>query len=143
MGCSVSIQGELSMAIIKYIGTTFFIVLVCGCSTGKTEDMLWHQPGKSYVDVKKSLLECGFSDFFTKMAPSIDYLAASVCVERLGYVREKSHVSGKNPVCANEWYKDKPSCQRDAVIPTPNVERRLNSEYCQSPYHYDSQECQP
>jgi hypothetical protein len=133
------------MIITKFVGIISlmaFVALACGCPSNKRIDQVWHQPGKDYVDVKKALLECGFSDFSNGMDPSIDYLAASVCLERLGYVKEK-HWTKKSPVCTNEWFKDDPSCQPNAVIPTPSVERRLKSKYCQSPYYRDREECQP
>jgi hypothetical protein len=142
----------MKIAMIKFVGLSSvitFIILIGGCQSvfhffppPETEEGLWHQPGKNSVDVKKALLECGFANF-NAMAPSIDYLAASVCMERLGYVREITSLGEKTPVCTTAWYKNDPSCQPDAVIPTPSIERRLNSQYCQSVYYHDRPECQP
>jgi hypothetical protein len=141
------------MTASKFIGFTVFatfIVLACGCrpfQPPNNEDDLWHQRGKSRIDVKKSLLECGFADTSGhSMDPSIDFLAACVCMERIGYTREITRLGDVSPICENGWAKKSPECQPSAVIPTPSVERRLNSKSCQSKSKYNRPnrpECQP
>lgn len=54
-----------------------------------------------------------------------------MCMERSGYYALQS-VDGKRKK-TNSWcyhWPDLPACQPGAEIPTPSVERRLNSRYC-------------
>jgi hypothetical protein len=131
---------------IKLFVTAGFVLLACSCRLfppPKDEYQSWSQSGKTYLDVKKSLLECGFSSpyFGDYYQSQYDFLSSAVCMERLGYIRvSKGDI---NPICANGWTKDETACQWGAAIPSPSVERRLNSLYCKSTYYHNRQECQP
>lgn len=110
----------------------------------------WSKYGASSLDIKKSLLECG------KPAPDTNYetyekafnisrhdeLAymnklqiEDICLERAGYTYEGIYNTKK--ICALEKYRDLSACQPNAIIPTPSVQRRLNSWYCKIDSDYD------
>lgn len=112
------------------------VVTISGCA-GKIFQpsppafLNWISPGSSVVEVKKKLLECGMPEPTSKTAAyyelSINERASiSFCMERSGFHRK----SGRSTWCENYREIDLPVCSSGAVIPTPSVERRLNSPYC-------------
>lgn len=90
----------------------------------------WTAPGKSVLDVKKKLLECGMPE------PSgHDYqtlgrnaqLSISFCMVNAGFHSETDYL-----MCARETDRILPICAPGAEIPKPSVSRRLNSQYCKA-----------
>jgi predicted small lipoprotein YifL len=108
----------------------------------------WNTPGRSVLDTKKSLLECGFkSPYSYGLTDAEDWdlnynISLDVCMERLGYVRA-GWTNPRFPICSDKRYESLRNCQPDAEIIKPNMARRLNSRYCQSPYYRNREECQP
>jgi hypothetical protein len=114
-------------------------VLLTGCFDGysiKNIDKplpeyyrLWEKQGETEFDIKKRLFECGWEGggYIEKNTGALVYM----CMERSGYYALQS-VDGKRKK-TNSWcyhWPDLPACQPGAEIPTPSVERRLNSRYC-------------
>ena len=107
----------------------------------------WSQPGKTELDVKKTMLECGFP---TPDPRVVDYEYAfglidegevlnagfmnDACMENAGYTPREYTVS---EYCGWDWHIHLPVCQPGAVIPRPSMERRLNSRYCNLKTDYE------
>lgn len=110
----------------------------------------WSKHEASTLDIKKSLLECG------KPAPDTNFetyekafnisrhdeLAyinklqiEDICLERAGYTYKG--INNTKKICALEKYRNLSACQPSAIIPTPSVERRLNSWYCKIDSDFD------
>lgn len=108
---------------------------------------LWSKRGASELDIKKALLECG------EPAPDVtvqmyEYafgikdddtwfntsFLASACMENAGYKPRRYTVK---EYCSWDRYQHLLVCQPNAVIPTPSVERRLNSWYCKLETDYE------
>jgi len=110
---------------------------------------LWSKNGVSDLAIKKSMLECG--------VPSVDPVINSyeyafgikyeeddkrlnkgfledLCMESLGYIPREYTV---HEYCSWERYNHLAACQPNAKIPTPSVERRLNSWYCKIKTDYE------
>jgi hypothetical protein len=105
--------------------------------------LIWTKPGKSQIDVKKSLLECGYTTIYFLGAVNQmnrnDMLLADVCMKNQGYL-----YANKDYCSSSIWYNDPPSaCSPGVVIPEPSVEQRLNSRYCKSKNAHNTPECQP
>ncbi|WP_412057406.1 hypothetical protein [Bartonella sp. DGB2] len=99
----------------------------------------WIKPGADSLQVKKSMLECGFpeiwglSEPFSKMTPN-DTVMADRCMEQAGYKSKYAPV-GFHAFClrtGDDPYL--PACAPDAVIRKPSVKKRLNSAYCRVEY---------
>jgi hypothetical protein len=112
---------------------------------------VWQKPKikSTVVDIKKALLECGkislggvSQEIYEKVGIIEDKdqtnhgFLVNRCMEGAGYVD-----TGRYKVkdfCSWDKYKSLSACQPDAIIPTPSVERRLNSWYCkvETDYNY-------
>lgn len=138
-----------------YFGSLFFL----GCSTYMEQVVYkpapatyqeWSKSGASTLDIKKSLLACGkpspdisFEIYekvfnisrYDEMAYMNKLALEGFCMERAGY--KYNGLYNPKKTCSLEKYKNVPACQPDAVIPTPSVERRLNSWYCKIKTDYD------
>tara|TARA_R110000787_G_scaffold177485_1_gene289496 strand:- start:2343 stop:2867 length:525 start_codon:yes stop_codon:yes gene_type:complete len=114
---------------------------------------MWKKSNKSQLDVKKALLECG------AIAPSTlgwpyrkAYEKTGVieedeqfnhgflvdkCMIKAGFIQQNTNWT-LNEACTDTRYRNYPACQPNAVIPSPSVERRINSWYCKvkSDYNY-------
>lgn len=102
---------------------------------------LWQKSEATTLDVKKILLECG------EIAPSgvaggrsmNEMALAHYCVVNAGFVY-LNPFKGKPDLKHEAWclnWPDLPACQPGAEIPTPSVERRLNSYYCKMRTSFD------
>lgn len=109
----------------------------------------WQKPNDKVeiVEIKKALLECnspapnpsdeqykaiGYVNFDEQM--NLRFLVYK-CMEFSGYVDTGRYTV--TDYCAWNKYKNLPACKPDAVIPTPSIERRLNSRYCRVKSDYD------
>ena len=137
----------------------FTSLLLIGCSTYMEQVVYkpapatyeeWSKSGVTILGVKKALLECG------KPAPNtnfeiyekafnisryneLDYMnrlqIEDICLEHAGYIYNGIYNTQKT--CSLNKYQSLPTCQPNAIIPTPSVERRLNSWYCKVKTDYD------
>lgn len=118
---------------------SIYLLLLVGCfgdlsfqNLGKPPPdyyRLWGKQGETEFDIKKRLFECGWEGggYIEKNTGALVYM----CMERAGYYVQS--VNGKKKQSSNPWcyhWPDLPACQPGAEIPTPSVERRLNSRYC-------------
>jgi len=100
----------------------------------------WSKPNTTELDVRKSLLECGYPspnptlNIFEHALESEDMevifnvsFAADLCMEYNGYTYHDYTVE---EYCSWKRYKHLAICQPGAKIPKPSIERRLNSWYC-------------
>jgi hypothetical protein len=144
---------------MKILIISFFACILSGCDIGGLSirnidayppDLYtqWNTPGKSNLDTKKSLLECGFkSPYNYELSTPEDWdmnyeISMNICMEHLGYIR--SGWSPGFPICSDKTYKIQKNChQPGADIIKPSAERRLNSRYCKSERAHDRPECQP
>jgi hypothetical protein len=101
---------------------------------------MWVKPGASPLDVKKALLECGEPH----PAPTIAIYEAiglktqddqtqfsfmvDACMEKAGFIPRWDNLEQSCKLYPK--YRNYPACQPNAQIPTPSVERRLNSWHC-------------
>ena len=123
----------------------FSMIFLSGCVRAYFQPPLptykvWNKTGAGELDVKKALLECGDA------SPSATYqmyehafqlkgekeivsyiLLTDACTEKSGFTEYRWTFQDK---CSWRHNKHLPACQPNAKIPTPNVERRLNSWYC-------------
>jgi hypothetical protein len=96
----------------------FVAISFCGCFGGKPfqpnppEYMMWEERGKSEADIKKSLLECGFSTVYHTNLTKIhmtynEFLLSYRCMKNQGYIYKSSDL------CSGyEHYKNhKPACK--------------------------------
>lgn len=146
----------------------FFLVLaclLCGCGQYSVRNIdkpppedyeTWTKDNQTELEIKKSLLECGaiapstlgwpYKDAFEKIGVSDhdeqmnNYFLTNKCMENAGY-RRKFGMRSSQEGCSDLSFPERkkyPACQIDAEIPTPSVERRLNSWYCKvkSDYKY-------
>lgn len=98
---------------------------------------LWEKVGSNQLDIKKKLLECGGNnpagDMTSMNAAALTYM----CMVQAGYFPLSSVNGSRKNIdswCIN--WPDLPACQPGAEIPTPRIERRLNSHYCKSAMNY-------
>lgn len=131
--------------------TIFFSILLSGCVSDYFQPppptyKVWNKQGASELDVKKALLECGDASpsstyqmyeyaFQLKSEKEIvDYiLLTDACMEQYGYKENRWTFRDK---CSWSHNKHLPACQPNPNIPTPSVERRLNSWYCKIKTNY-------
>lgn len=130
----------------------FLLLTLAGCGLKQSMQPipdyfhLWKKPGASLLDVRKSLLECGwptaspsgYGPDVAMMSPN-DKVLADLCMENDGY-RYTSPFHGYQVINACALFsnrQDYPACQPGAVIPKPTVERRLNSWHCKLELDYD------
>ena len=137
---------------MKYIIILIALLLTgCDCKRGVCISnidrythnyQLWEQPGKTDLDVMKAYLECGGNYPYTGSSgiPG-DGVATQICLENAGYNRVAYFE--RQPTCSKEYNKKYQACQPGAVIPTPSIERRLNSQYCKAEWNSNRPECQP
>ncbi len=97
----------------------------------------WTAPGRSIVDVKKTLLECGMPEPASKGSEYYhltrnEQASISLCMEKAAF----QHKDGRLPWCANYREMNLPVCAPGATVPTPSISRRLNSPYCRAKTDY-------
>ncbi len=94
----------------------------------------WSRPGADELQVKKALLECGFSSpVWLSNSRTYDEMAFGYfCMKQAGY----QSVDGSHHWCKNHRDKNLAACAPGASIPTPSVSRRLNSKYCKAKTDY-------
>lgn len=113
---------------------------------------LWVKQGKSQLQIKKALLECGaiapstlgwpYGKAYEKIGivernDQINHgFLVDRCMINAGFVEQNTSWTLKD-TCADMRYRDYPACQPNATIPTPSIERRLNSWYCKTRTDYD------
>jgi hypothetical protein len=118
----------------------------CGCITNidsfpPAQYEMWSKQGKTQLEIKKAILECGFSTIYhptvEDMKPE-DYALASRCMENQDYIyRWRSY-------CPSFPADHRPStCLSGVAIPEPSVEQRLNGPYCKKEWNRNRRECQP
>ncbi|MEI8363096.1 MAG: hypothetical protein WCG35_07735 [Betaproteobacteria bacterium] len=113
----------------------------------------WKKPSNSQLDIKMALLGCGaiapstlgwpYRKVYEKIGIVEQYdqfnhdFLVDRCMINAGFIQQNTSWTLQD-ACADKRYRDYPACQPDAVIPTPSVERRLNSWYCKvkSDYSY-------
>ncbi|MFL9876180.1 hypothetical protein [Paraburkholderia megapolitana] len=99
-------------------------------------DFLWTQEGKSYLDVKKALLECGLphpaGSGNRPMTPN-ESASYGRCMLGAGYTYKYGTF---RLICATQPSLNLPECRSDAPVPLPDINRRLNSGYCERKRSY-------
>ncbi len=129
----------------KKLENLLFLILVGILTSGCSEKMFqppppdfleWIAPNSSIVDVKKKLLECGMPEPSGKSRAyqQLDrnaQVSISLCMVHAGF-RDKDEY----PLCKYEKDRVLPVCASGAEIPTPDIHRRLNSEYCKTSTNY-------
>ncbi len=120
------------------VGLLLFVpdMAFCGAKPIPPAYLDWTKPGATVLDVKKIFLECGWpnpdpgnSDIERAGMTINDRVMAELCMLRAGFVcRDKTWC---------HYHPNLPACQPDAQIPTPSVERRLNSRYCKIERSYE------
>ena len=135
------------------------VVFLSGCwkyniaNLGKYTDEheTWRKQGVSPVlGIRKALLECGRVSLGGVTKQEYEKVGlieqkdqtnhrflVDRCMINAGFIQQNTSWTLQD-ACADKRYRDYPACQPDAVIPTPSVERRLNSWYCKvkSDYSY-------
>lgn len=112
----------------------------------------WKKPSNSQLDIKKALLECGaiapstlgwpYRKAYEKIGIVEQYeqfnhdFLVNRCMINAGFIEQNTSWPLKE-ACADVRYRDYPACQTHAIIPTPSVERRLNSWYCKTKIDYN------
>lgn len=96
----------------------------------------WQKPNVTKLEIKIALLECGYpTPSGISAGNSNDEIARwNRCMKNSGFSKDEYFCDG--------LHNPPPSCQPDAIIPTRNVERRLNSAYCKG-YGKNTPECLP
>lgn len=133
-----------------------FCVFISGCwkySIGNIDQpppriyQTWEKRGKSELDIKKDLLECGFPDvaYSNKLmyeqlgvygddAEMNHYFITSFCMEKLGYKKIRSRTKKVAEYCSNtKNFPERinyPACQPGVQVPEPTEERRIKGPYC-------------
>lgn len=110
---------------------------------------LWIKKGASFLDIRKSLLECGQislgrttvqayenSGIIEKKEQVNHSFLVAKCMLNSGYIEQNTSWTLNN-ACSDRRYHDYPACQPNAIIPTPSVERRLNSWHCKIETDYE------
>jgi len=96
--------------------------------------LVWTAPGKSVLDVKKKLLECGMPEPSGRDYQTLGrnaQLSISFCMVRAGFHSETDYL-----MCTRETDRILAICAPGAEISKPSVNRRLNSPYCKSRMDY-------
>ncbi|MDO6645369.1 hypothetical protein [Acinetobacter guillouiae] len=129
----------------KKLENLLFLILVGILTSGCSEKMFqppppdfleWIAPNSSIVDVKKKLLECGMPEPSGK-SPEYQQLgrnaqvSISLCMVNAGFSDKDEY-----PLCKYEKDRVLPVCASGAEIPTPDINRRLNSHYCRTKSNY-------
>jgi hypothetical protein len=120
-----------------------FVISLSGCFGWKPfqpappEYRTWKKQGRSELDVKKSILECGYLNVLDGGEMGLNgFVLAYRCMINQGYTYyDRDFCYG--------FHNPPPACSPNAVIPEPSVERRLNSRYCKSERAHNRPECQP
>ncbi|WP_412057405.1 hypothetical protein [Bartonella sp. DGB2] len=99
---------------------------------------IWIKPRTSPVQIKKSMLECGYLEPWGINEPSAkmkinDEVMARRCMEQAGYTQISTPIVFSD-VCLRNDKPHPPACAPDAIIPKPSVEKRLKSTYCRTQY---------
>jgi len=141
----------------RYISLVFLLILNgCGQYSIRNIDKpppqlheVWWKKGTSFLQIRKTLLECGqaslggaSSEIYEKIGiveqkdQTNHSFLVDRCMLKAGFVEQNTSWTLKD-ACTDMRYRDYPACQLNAVIPTPSVERRLNSWYCKTKTDYD------
>jgi len=101
----------------------------------------WSKPDAGELEVKKAMLECGkpspdptvqMYNFAYDLKDDDEqlnhYIMTNRCMESAGYTDR--HTTAEKSCLKYPERTLLPACQPNAIIPTPSVERRLNSWYC-------------
>ena len=104
----------------------------------------WKKAGASDLEIRKALLECGSGVYIGKDAYELmktltltQYDHGLVLIKKC-MLADNFDYLGNVDLCENQSI---PACQPDAIVPTREVERRINGAFCRDdPYLY---ECQP
>lgn len=126
----------------------FFMLCLAGCAKAyqpvPPSYERWVKTGSIELDVKKVLLGCGFphptGETVSSERPLNEVVLTHRCIVNAGYVYTNP-ITGEQDLNNEMWCSnrpDLPACQPDAIIPTPSVERRLNSPYCQRRTSYQA-----
>jgi len=130
---------------MKDIFIIIIVVLLSACAKPfqpvAPEYKRWTKHGATELDIKKSLLECGvpsvnptvkvyeFAFDLKKDEEQLNkFFLENACMEKSGYIDRWGSVKESCQMYPERKYY--PACQPNAKIPTPSVERRLNSWYC-------------
>ena len=92
----------------------------------------WKKAGATELETKKMLLECGYPDPLNSGGyawPINDMILSDLCLQTNGFVFNSDR-NWRSYMCPKNSKTNPPACQPNAVIPTPSIERRLNSPYC-------------
>lgn len=124
---------------MKKLFVLFLLAELYGCRGAfqplPYEYELWRKEGATELEIKKIILECGISHPLGGGAEGRsqnEIVLSHKCIENAGYIYFDPF---KGKLDLNKEYGchrnyDLPACQPGAEIPTPSVERRLNSRYC-------------
>ncbi len=112
----------------------------CGGPPPRPAYLDWTKTGSTVLDVKKIILECGWpspdpwlSQIEAAGMTINDQVLSRLCMIRSGFVSRDSR-DMKIYYCIDD--PTLPACQPGAIIPTPSVERRLNSWWCNPDYTF-------
>lgn len=105
-------------------------------------DMSWVKPGADRLEVGKKLMECGLNSpsgaAYRDAGLDInDILSVDFCMENVGYKNIHGYYEKTSGWCRDSRYKNLAICAPGAEIPTPSVERRMNSDYCKGERSYE------
>ena len=102
---------------------------------------LWSRPGTMELEVKKTLMECGWpspdpsgSGLDVAHMTRNDKALADLCMKKAGF-------SYRDPFGYNGSFckldPTLPACQPGAEIPKPSKEKRMNTRYCKDYWDYE------
>lgn len=141
--------------IIEKLFLLCIFMLLSGCWLPTNNDYslpthqyeIWKKDGKSTLQVKVDMLECGFTtvdlednDIYRKIGISNHddvmnyYYTVSFCMENLGYRNVKRRAKNIAEVCSIMEKSSRPKkyavCQPGFMAPAPTEKRRLSGYYC-------------
>lgn len=115
---------------------------------------LWEKDKQSILQIKKALLECGaiapstvgwpYREAYRKLGISTydeqmnSYFMTNKCMENAGYKRKSGRFAQED--CNDPSFPERrkyPACKPEAIVPSLNVRRRLNSWYCKVKSNYE------
>lgn len=114
------------------IMSAVLFVFAASCSTVPFQPpepayKLFSKHGVSEIEVRKAMLECGFSDpFIGRIDGKYDqFVLAGLCMEKDGF---RFRVDDREGFC--NGMKKSDNCNNDRQVPARSVERRLSGHYC-------------
>ncbi|GEM_PF-977166 len=107
----------------------------------------WKKAGKTELDVKKDMLECGYISvdydnnymyekigIYSRDERMNYYFMVSLCMEKLGYTRVRTFKETIAESCSQtKNYPERKNylaCQPGVKVPEPTEERRIKGPYC-------------